>query len=62
MPLSPYAESDIDLSWLTDFMALTKCGSFSPPPRRITQPGLQPTNPGVGAMHQSPPFERGRAL
>ena len=29
MPLSPYAESDIDLSWLTDFMALTKCGSFS---------------------------------
>jgi DNA-binding transcriptional LysR family regulator len=24
-----YAESDIDLSWLTDFMALTKCGCFS---------------------------------
>ena len=61
MPLSPYAESGIDLSWLTDFTALTKCGSFFLAAAPHHPPGLQPTDPGVGAMHRAP-FERGRAL
>jgi len=40
--LSPYAENDMDLTWLADFVALSESGSFSraAAQRHITQPAF----------------------
>jgi len=42
VPLLRYAENDMDLNWLTDFVALTESGSFSraAAQRHITQPAF----------------------
>jgi LysR family transcriptional regulator, hypochlorite-specific transcription factor HypT len=42
VPLSPYAENNMDLNWLADFAALTESGSFSraAAQRHVTQPAF----------------------
>lgn len=64
VPLSPYAENEMKLSWLADFVALTENRSFSRAAawRHITQPALSRRIQALKQWTGAPLFERGRVL
>jgi LysR family transcriptional regulator, hypochlorite-specific transcription factor HypT len=59
--LSHYAENDMDLNWLTDFVALTESGSFSraAAQRHITQPAFSRRIRALEHWTGTALFERG---
>jgi DNA-binding transcriptional LysR family regulator len=61
VPVSPYAENDMDLSWLADFVALTESGSFSRAAarRHITQPAFSRRIQALEQWTGAALFERG---
>ncbi len=61
VPLSHYAENDMDLDWFTDFMALTESGSFSRAAsrRHITQPAFSRRIRALEQWTGATLFERG---
>jgi LysR family transcriptional regulator, hypochlorite-specific transcription factor HypT len=61
VPLPPYAENDMDLSWFTDFVALTESGSFSRAAarRHITQPAFSRRIRALEQWTGAALFERG---
>jgi DNA-binding transcriptional LysR family regulator len=61
VPSSPYAENDMDLNWLADFVALTESGSFSRAAahRHITQPAFSRRIRALEQWTGAPLFERG---
>lgn len=61
VPLSPYAENDMDLNWFTDFVVLTETGSFSRAAarRHITQPAFSRRIQALERWTGAPLFERG---
>jgi LysR family transcriptional regulator, hypochlorite-specific transcription factor HypT len=61
VPLSPYAENNMDLNWLADFAALTESGSFSraAAQRHVTQPAFSRRIRALEQWTGVPLFERG---